>query len=205
MSRWWIGPYWTSAGGARKEHDEWTRTERSTEIRVTNPSNREGAVDIVFFERFGGVGFHSRRVDWAGGTWTVPPGYQFLHSPRPHGRQFWRREGWFEIWTSRNDTLIDARLFETEQVRDFSSSSDSTIVLGTSDRALALWRNSSLLRRLPTLGSLGDAMLSAFGGTVHSRLYEPGRIPDSVPAIASEPDLRPLGEDEQPTEARPNR
>lgn len=196
MSRWWIGPYWTSAGGSRKEEDKWTRTVRSTEIRFTNPSDHDGVVDIVLFEKFGGGSFHSRRVDWAGGTWTLPPGYQLLHKPRPPGRQFWRREGWFEIWTSRNDTLVDARLLETKQVKDFSSSTDKTIVLGISDRSLPLWRNSSLKRRPPIWTGIGDGLLSTLGRTPRSRLFEPGRIPNTVTLIADESLLRPHDEEE---------
>lgn len=104
MSPYWIAEHRTRRDAADRLHQI---DYQFTKIVVSNPGNREGMVELIFYEARGDGNFY--RSDWAGGRWIVSPTWQRHIRPDP-SRVFGSRfitYGWFEVWMSRDDMTID--------------------------------------------------------------------------------------------------
>jgi hypothetical protein len=113
MAQWLICPYWV--GEKRRLRDEADRTYQidyqGTEIWVTNPTDLEGIVDLVFYEQRGDGNFYLS--DWANGRWTVPGMYQTHYRPDASRRfgDWFIIYGWFEIWMNLDEMVMDIEIW----------------------------------------------------------------------------------------------
>ena len=117
MGKWFICPYWASEHTHR--YDEANRLlgiyYQVTEIRITNPSNSNGSVNLLFHERRGDGNYY--QADWASGSWTMPAKYQRYYRPDPsrvYGDEF-STYGWFELWLSSDALVADVRIAATHE------------------------------------------------------------------------------------------
>ena len=109
MSQSLICPYWVSEHRTRRDSiDRLSQIDyQFTKIIITNIEDREGMVEIVFYEARGDGNFY--RSDWASGRWIVSPKWQRYIRPDPSrvfGDSF-ITYGWFEVWMSRDYMTID--------------------------------------------------------------------------------------------------
>ena len=177
MGNWWIAPYWVAE--RRSQHDDAGRLfqvdYQLTELHITNPTDSDGVVDLVFYEARGDGNYY--RSDWAGGSWTAPPLWQRHYRPDPSlvfGDTFitW---GWFEAWTSLKDITIDVvvRRIARNMISGGPTPGAGGVVENISQRTIGLVRRSVPVSGL--LGEVVDRMLSR----ERSRLFSPGQPPSS--------------------------
>jgi len=166
MAKWWWGPYWEAEHRGRRGEDGrvYQVDHRITEFRVTNPTAREGVLDLVFHEARGDGNFY--QSDWAGGSWSAPPRWQRFYRPDP-SRVFGSRfflYGWFTAWTSLDEMLIDVRL------RMITKSVDS------GNESISQQTIQLLPRRAPIEFWIPE-VLDRFRSGHRSHLYSPGVRP----------------------------
>ena len=189
MAQWWISPYWASE--YRRLRDDADRLYRVdiqvTYIRVTNPSDAEAVLDLVFFEQRGDGNFY--RSDSAGGSWRIPAEFQFSYRPDPSRRfgDSWYVDGWFEVYTNRDDVVIDASLRRiARNVGSGALAGTLGLVDGVGERTLNLYSRPVTLAGL--IRDFGDRFLR----DPPSRLFSPGSPPsDELPSLPEEDD--PMG------------
>lgn len=175
MANWWWGPYWVAEYRSRRDDAEriYQVDLQVTEFHITNPTNREGVVDLVFHEKRGDDNFY--RSDWAGGSWSAPPRWQRSYRPDP-SRVFGSRfiiYGWFEAWTSLDDITIDVRAVSIARnvVSGTSASDAGGVVQNIAERTIPL------VRRRPPILLVVPELIDRFREGHRSHLFAPGRRP----------------------------
>lgn len=175
MANWWWGPYWVAEHRSRRDDADRTYQidYQVTEFHITNPTDREGVVDLVFYEARGDGNFY--RSDWASGSWSAPARWQRYYRPDP-SRIFGDRfivYGWFEAWTSLDDITIDVRTLSLAMnlVSGGSISGAGGVVQNMSDRTI------HLVSRRPPIRFFVPELVDRLRGDHRSHLFAPGRRP----------------------------
>lgn len=175
MANWWWGPYW--AAEYRSRRDEADRTYQIdfqvTEFHITNPTDREGVVDLVFWEARGDGNFY--RSEWAGGSWSAPARWQRYYQPDP-SRIFGDRfliYGWFEAWTSLDEMTMDVRAVTIARnlISGGTDLGAGGVVQNMSERTI------HLVPRRPPIRFVVPEIIDRFRGLHRSHLFAPGRRP----------------------------
>ncbi|NIQ56563.1 MAG: hypothetical protein GWN71_25330 [Gammaproteobacteria bacterium] len=167
MAKWWWGPFWAAEHRSRRDDADrvYQIDYRLTELHITNPTDRDGVVDLVFHEARGDGNFY--RSDWASGSWSAPPRWQRYYRPDPSrifGDRFFTY-GWFEAWTSLDEILIDVRLLT------IARNAAGGVVENIAERTLDL-----VPRRAPVAWIIPE-LIDRFRDGHRSHLYAPGRRP----------------------------
>lgn len=105
MSQYQICPYWICE--SRNLPGTAQRDLQITELKITNPSDTDAVLELVFYEVKADGNFY--RADWASGRWAAPAKWQRVYRPDPsgvYGSAFYLY-GWIEIWMSSNDMVAD--------------------------------------------------------------------------------------------------
>lgn len=168
----WICPYWVSY--SYRAADGHQDVEVVTDIRVTNSTAYEAAVDLIFWSM---TTSGARRIG-LGGTWTVAPRDQLFYRPGIHGEN---HRGWFELVSNRR---VAPHAIITTQSREITANGrlDSR---ARESVVPFLDAPTSLLGVVVHLGlDLRDAVFGA-----RSRLFDPGVRP---------PAYDPTSEEERP-------